>query len=189
MNKLNWANIDSKARQVFISWLAKEDLEFFFNIMFKNTIDEHNRKAFWEQYINSEELLYSKVILSNEAATYSAVKEAEKEGRTFARFSRSIDNSSCFILAFKTANIVEFSESGNALYFYNVNDNILRMDKMRYLISDLKRPKTPESTKTNLIMPDINETPCFRIRHIDGWQQKVKGILSKSLGIYPGERK
>ena len=190
LNKLNWSNIEPKARQIFISWLAKEDLEFFFNIMFKNSTNGQGRKGFWEQYINSDELLYSKVILSNEAATYSAVKEAEKEGRTFARFRSSADNSSCFILAFKTANIVEFSESGNAVYFYNVNDNILRMDKMVYpKVSDLKRPKTPESTKTNLIMPDINETPCFRVRHIDGWQQKVKGILSRSLSIYPGERK
>lgn len=187
LNKLNWSNVDPKARQIFISWLAKEDLEFFFNIMFKNTIDEHNRKAFWEQYINSDELLYSKVILSSEAASYPEVKEAEKEGRKFAKFRVSVDKSSCFILAFKTANIVEFSESGNALYFYNTNDNKLSMDKMSYLVTDLKRHKTPESTKTNLIMPDINETPCFRVRHIDGWQQKVKGILSRSLGIYPGD--
>lgn len=186
LNPQKWYNIE-KAKQLFLSWLAKEDLEFFFNIMFRNSVDLHNRKTFWEQYINSEELLYSKVILSNVAASDPAVKKLEAEGRKFAKFSNSSDGSSCFILAFKTAYIVEFSEVGNALYFYDIDTPDIRMDQLKYSsIAALKKTNTLESTKTNLINPDIKEIKRFRVRHIDGWQLKVKDILSRNLRIYPG---
>lgn len=186
---LKWNNVKKESKQIFISWLAKEDLEFFFNIMFKNSIDVHNRKSFWEQYINSEELQYSKVILSNIAATDPAVKKAEAEGRKFAKFSNSTDGSSCFILAFKTAYIVEFSEAGNALYFYDKDTPDIRMDELKYpSVASLKKSNAPESTKTRLINPDFSEYKCFRVRHIEGWQIKVKDILSRNLGIYQGEQ-
>ncbi len=185
---LKWENVKKESKQIFISWLAKEDLEFFFNIMFKNSIDEHNRKTFWEQYINSEDLLYSKVILSNIVASDPVVKNAEADGRKFAKFSNSMDGSSCFILAFKTAYIVEFSETGNALYFYDIDTPDIRMDQLKYQsVATLKKSNTPESTKTRLINPDLSEIKRFRVRHIDGWQTKVKNILSRNLRIYPGD--
>ena len=184
----NWeGGIDKEARRIFISWLAKEDLEFFFNVVFYDKLDEHGRKIFWQQYIKSRELQYSKVILSNEDASHPKIREAIKDGREFATFKASMDGSSCFILVFDSATIVEFSQTGNALYIYDNKESGIRADKMKYgSVGELKKSNVKEYTN-DMSYPDLEYYGAIRIRHIDRWQRKTKEYLGKKLHIYEGD--
>ena len=117
----NWTGVDKEAKAIFIKWLAKDDLEFFFSLMFKNKQDQHGRKEFWERYINHEDLLYSKVILCRDTANTQIVKDAKRDGHEYAQFTSIFEDTDCFILAFKNIYIVEFSKKNNALYLYSKN--------------------------------------------------------------------
>ena len=186
---LNWeGGISSEAKRTFMTWLAKEDLEFFFNVVFEDKLDEHGRKKFWFNYIKSRELQYSKVILSEEDASHYRIREAQKEGRQFATFSSSMDGTSCFILVFDRATIVEFSKSGNALYLYDNNKLKLRSNQMQYRhVGELKKPNAKEYKKTDTALPDLSQFGTLRVRHTEGWQSRTSSYLSKCLGIYKGE--
>lgn len=159
--------------------------------MFIENVDTQARQKFWKQYINSEDLLYSKIILSNETAKSSKAKEAEKEGRVFAKFSSFVENTSCFILAFRNVYIVEFSEKNNALYLYNKNyidqnqNKInLNMNKLKYdSVSNFKLRKAKILTDPS--DSDLDEVKYVKIVHCKNWQRLVKDYLSK-LAIYPG---
>lgn len=191
LKEFNWAGVNKKSLKIFISWLAKDDLEFFFKLMFIENVDTQARQKFWKQYINSEDLLYSKIILSNETAKSSKAKEAEKEGRVFAKFSSFVENTSCFILAFRNVYIVEFSEKNNALYLYNKNyidqnqNKInLNMNKLKYdSVSNFKLRKAKILTDPS--DSDLDEVKYVKIVHCKNWQRLVKDYLSK-LAIYPG---
>ena len=191
LKEFNWAGVNKKSLKIFISWLAKDDLAFFFKLMFIENVDTQARQRFWKQYINSEDLLYSKIILSNETAKSSKAREAEKEGRVFAKFSSVAENTSCFILAFRNVYIVEFSEENNALYLYDKNyidqnqDKInLNMNKLKYYsVSNFKLTKAKILTHPS--DSDLDDVKYVKVVHRRNWQYLVKDYLSK-LAIYPG---
>ncbi len=191
LKEFNWAGVNKKSLKIFISWLAKDDLEFFFKLMFIENVDTQARQNFWRQYINSEDLLYSKVILSKSTSTLQYAKDAEKDGRIFAKFSSSSDNTSCFVLAFRNAYIVEFSEENNALYLYdknyidqNPNKINLNMNKLKYnSVNNFKITKAKIITSPN--DSNLDNEKAVKIIHRKNWQNLVKSYLGK-LAIYPG---
>ena len=191
LKEFNWAGVNKKSLKIFISWLAKDDLEFFFKLMFIENVDTQARQNFWRQYINSEDLLYSKVILSKSTSTLQYAKDAEKDGRIFAKFSSSSDNTSCFVLAFRNAYIVEFSEENNALYLYdknyidqNPNKINLNMNKLKYnSVNNFKITKAKIITSPN--DSNLDYEKAVKIIHRKNWQNLVKSYLGK-LAIYPG---
>lgn len=194
LNEINWVGVNKKSLKIFISWLAKDDLEFFFNLMFLDNKDPQARQKFWKQYINSDDLLYSKIILSKGTANSKKARAAETEGRIFAKFNSWIENTSCFILAFKNVYIVEFSEENNALYLYdknyidyNQNKIKLTMNKLKYdSASNFKLPRAKILTHPTNLNLDVEK--YIKIIHRKNWQTLVKKYLSK-LAIYPGETK
>lgn len=184
-----WDDVDSEAKHIFITWLARADLEFFFNVAFKGVYDPHNRKAFWQKYINSRQLVESNVILSKTHYDMPEVREeAERNGVTFKRFENQYE-CSCFILKFNNIYIVEFSEVNNALYFYNDGyfDKSEKLQGYLYKIEDFKT-RGAKVFSENGQYNDVNELykeKSFMVRHYIGWENLVEKVFN-AYGIYKG---
>lgn len=50
---LQWNDVSKKAKKIFLSWLAENDLNLFFKIIDKTGVDSmwQSRKAFWQRYL------------------------------------------------------------------------------------------------------------------------------------------
>lgn len=118
-NQPQWATMASEARQRMIRWLAKGDLLFFFDFVMDHTDDPHRRKEFWLRYIDQVE--DSAVALS--PADLRRLKLTVSESVRYARVTSSPqDNVSAFLMRFRGDSqtiVIEFSQSGNALYMHD----------------------------------------------------------------------
>jgi len=177
----NWdSKIDSNARDIFIRWLSKEDLTFFFDLILKKGEDEHGRREFWLQYIS--DVVTSRVILSDEdwnrnRQILSEMKEANK-----TMPARMHDPTSTFIMQTKKFVIIEFSEKGNACYIYSKDDlhkslvstlSSLYDRKKVIAKSDLTRPYLPLLTNNDAQFDALS----IRVIHNSGWQRRLKSWL------------
>ena len=191
-----WDDVDSESKHIFITWLAKADLDFFFKIAFKGIDDRHRRKTFWQKYINSRQLVESHVILSQTHYHMPEVQEEQKRNNiTFKRFE-SEDDCSCFILKFNNIYVIEFSEYANAVYFYSEEEFCRIVDLQRQLYSttdDLKRlgKKTEQFSKQNNgKVPNLtNCGGAFKIYHSgdEGTWENLVEIALNTYVIYRGE--
>lgn len=190
----NWSFVNSDAKHIFIMWLAKADLEFFFKVAFKGINDKHQRKPFWEKYINSRQLVESHVIWSQKH--YNSEEIREEENRSNIKYKRFEyeDECSCFILRFNEIYVVEFSGYGNGVYFYSADefDRLINLQRMLFSTTDdLKRKGTSTkqfSKQDNGIVPELRECSAFKIHHSGEngtWEKLVEKALSK-YGIYRG---
>jgi hypothetical protein len=180
--------VDKKKRtnayQIFISWLAQADLEFFFNLIFENKEDPHGRKQFWQKYIKSRALVGSRVILGNTVAnSYKVKKEEEKNGgQKYPRFIS--DDCSCFILIFDRICVAEFSNVGNAVYFYDKENIPIRMDKLSYYnVGELKNRNIRFSPSE---LQKYTSPESFKFYHYTNWKENIRKYMTK-IGIYEGD--
>lgn len=196
LNKItsNWHRVDKNAKHTFITWLAQADLEFFFKIAFKGVDDPHRRKKFWQQYINSHQLVESQVIWGQKFYQMDEIqKEQERSGIQYKRFV-SEEECSCFILKFNNIYIVEFSGYGNALYFYSGTEFNSRIDTQKsyyYKADDLKRKgryTKQFSKQDNGKVPDLSYCGSFNIYHSGDpgtWEKLAENVLGE-YGVFKG---
>jgi hypothetical protein len=113
-NTKNWLGIQ-EARQRFLQWLSRADINFFFEHVLPDGKDPHGRKAFWLQYV--PRVAMSRPLLNRGdedrlRLTLQSLKE--KVGH----FGRVNGGTSAFLLDFGPLVVVEFSQAGNACYLY-----------------------------------------------------------------------
>ena len=186
-----WDDVDSETKHIFITWLAKADLDFFFKIAFKGIEDPQGRKAFWQKYINSRELVESHVIWSKKHYNSDEIKEERNKSKIKYKYFVKEDDCSCFILKFKDIYVVEYSIINNAVFIYNSNkfinitkDNFWNRDVFKQQGAKQISQKDIDK-KNNLIIKDYNEG-IFTIYHHSNWENVVEKILQAN-GIYQGE--
>ncbi len=196
LNKItsNWHKVDKNAKHTFITWLAQADLEFFFKTAFKGVYDPHGRKKFWQQYINSHQLVESQVIWGQKFYQTDEIQQEQKRsGIQYKRFV-SEEECSCFILKFNKIYIVEFSGYGNALYFYSdteFNNRINTKKSYYYKADDLKRKgkyTKQFSKQDNGKVPDLSFCGSFNIYHSGDpgtWEKLAESALGE-YGVFKG---
>ena len=96
-NSLRWVSVDKKAKEIFLSWLKRTDLDVFFEIISKvtggNSTDSTDsnmwkyRKDFWEKYI--EAMYYTRVFLGPTAANIAKVDSRIKDYGHLASYGGS----------------------------------------------------------------------------------------------------
>lgn len=213
LNTIQWANINKNAKQIFISWLSKDDLEFFFDVIFKDKSDIQKRKQFWINYVNSKELVGSKVILCKEDfQKWKSLPSEQTEGRSIGTFVNSIEDTSCFILEFYNSVIVEFSKENNALYIYDKSSFRVNISARSFNWSSLRSSRATRISLKNFFdydanginkglkenLPDLAHNKVVSIYHTEkipagiktnyerGWHWITARFLAY-IGIYPGE--
>ena len=169
-NAKNWVGISEKARLLFIQWLSREDIKFFFDHVLPKGHDPHGRKNFWLLY--ESRIRMSRPLLNPKDAM--RLRYIAPQNRiTVGNFGSIKENTSAFLLDFGSVLVVEFSETGNACYVYD-NRNVDKIAPDFWKI----RP----FTFLNLKNPDICEE---KIVHRAGWQDKMSDILNR-FGIRKG---
>jgi hypothetical protein len=172
---VNWRTLPDEARARFVSWIAGETLQFFFETLVPRNDENRRRADFWLQYVRrSRNLRDFQVAVSREDE--SKIKAIR--AKTMPSYSRmkSWDSTSAFLMAFQGYGedyvIIEFSETGNAAYIYEKSvfeQKGARMRSPTYgLNKDLKR------------MAEVRQ----RIVHVGSWENAARSRLAE-LGIKP----
>ena len=170
----NWRSIQPEAAQRYRSWLARDSIIYFFNTILPNNNENRRRKDFWLQYhdritdfqlaVSDEDLWKLKSRNDPEALCYSRVNHA---------------TTSAFLMTFEGYGghylIVEFSETGNAAYVYNLADFTSTHLSLRTPRFELKR--------------DLKFDDSHRILHpkapLGAWERRAAAKLSSEFGIRP----
>ena len=120
---VHWHGASDEARQIFIRWITKEDLRFFFDVVAKACNDQKfaYRKAFWLAYL--EHISFCRPVLrrdaeylfSNDPQTLQYYRE-----RRPATLTGGDSSQHAFIIQIGNYTFVEFSTAG-ACYVYMIS--------------------------------------------------------------------
>ena len=171
VNTAKWNAIGEEARRRFISWLAQDDLLFFFERVIPDGADPHDRKGFWLQYLDYVE---------DSCVALSFEDKRKIQAQTLERLSYSdISDSwnvSAFIMRFRGTTdivVVEFSKPSNAIHIFKTQtfqNNLGQFRTSRFKISTSRG--------------GLKDRSClFKwFSHHSGWQSDVRNYLA-TVGI------
>jgi EH_Signature domain len=172
---VNWRTLPDEARARFVSWIAGETLQFFFETLVPRNDENRRRADFWLQYVKrSRNLKDFQVAVSREDET----KIKAIRAKTMPSYSRikNWDSTSAFLMVFqgygKDYVIIEFSETGNAAYIYEKSVFEAKGARMRSFSYDLNKD-----------LKRITEVKQ-RILHLGAWEHSARSKLAE-LGIRP----
>jgi hypothetical protein len=189
----NWNPVDQKVSQRVRGWLAREDIVFFFDFVLPDIQDIHHRKEFWLQYVDQIE--DSQVVLCIEDR--NRLKSQVSEQMAYSNMSGT--GVSAFLLRFKGARhiadlslfngseadpdtvVAEFSQPGNAVYFYEANifkTKVGEFSRNMFSVASLKRDD--RLTKFSH-RPKYNKSRSRTDPRADPgqWQQDVRTFLAQ----------
>jgi len=167
----NWRDMDPDAGQCFLSWLAKENILFFFNTILPRNDENRRRADFWLRY--HKQIRDFQVAISEQ--DYWKLK-ANKSTAGLPLHSRvSQSSTSAFLMRFKGYGtefiIAEFSETGNAAYIYDRAAFESKNVNLRTPFFQLNRHLKHDGRKD-------------RILHLGAWESPARQKLAE-LGIRP----
>ncbi len=167
----NWRGMHPDAGQRVLSWLARENILFFFNTILPPNDENRRRAEFWLRY--HRKILDFQVAISEQDFWKFRANKAPADLPLHSRVVQTA--TSAFLMQFqgygKEYVIAEFSETGNAAYIYD--------------------RATFESRNVNLRTPQFHLTRHLkherwpnRILHQRGWELPARQKLAE-LGIVP----
>lgn len=114
-----WNNVNADTKKMVIQWFVRADLEAFFKLFDQNA--DVNRFNYWMRFI--DRITFSQIFLGP-LAWNSKQHEHQKfrslnRGRIKELAGSSSATNNAFLLKIDNVYIVDFSETGNACYFYN----------------------------------------------------------------------
>lgn len=172
INSARWNVISAEGRRRFVSWLAQDDLVFFFDFVIPDRKDPHDRKAFWLQYLGYVE--DSRVALSS--ADRYRLRFQTAGAMSYANISDSMDVSA-FLMRFRGKKdfvVVEFSKPGNAIYIHAA-------EKFTEVLGSLRRTEFRLDSQGGLKHHSRIEKFVHRQPN-DKWQRNVRDFLA-SMGV------
>lgn len=167
----NWRDMEADAQQRFLSWLAKENILFFFDTILPRNDENRRRADFWLRY--HKQIKDFQVAISEQDSWKLKANKSHTDLPLHSRVTQGA--TSAFLIQFRGYEtdyiVVEFSETGNAAYIYD--------------------RATFESTNINLRTPQFqlnrhlkHERWPHRILHLGGWEFSARQKLAE-LGILP----
>ncbi len=138
---VRWRDISDEARQIFIRWITKEDLRFFFDVVAKACNDPKfaYRKAFWLAYL--EHISFCRPVLRKNAEhlfRHDPQALQYYQDRQPAELKGGSKDQHAFIIQMKRYTFVEFSTAGACYVYHNadlpfeVGDSEYHMDELRF---------------------------------------------------------
>jgi len=168
----NW-HITSQLAVTLMEWLSQGDIGFFFEMFFQNRNDSQGRKRFWMDYahcVRGTRVIVSAADSKRYFSKINEFKQKNQQTRLLASLNGAGDLGTAFMMDFGTLKVVEFSQSGNACYFYSQNSNFqfnnrnLFWNTEKFSVSDLK-----------------NQEVCVeRMSHISNWEVKFSMFLARN---------
>jgi hypothetical protein len=116
----NWRDMAPGTEQRYLSWLAVENIQFFFNTILPRNDHNRRRADFWLRYHGR--IIDFQVALSDEDLFKLKSIKASADLPLYSRVLNA--PTSAFLMKFKGTGtdfvVVEFSETGNAAYIYEL---------------------------------------------------------------------
>ncbi len=179
--KIKWRKVSSKAQNVFLSWLKKNDFEIFFGIIEKTAGRTaagdrmwKYRQQFWEDYL--DDMYETRVILG-----FDAVELAHEMGQKLlncAYLSRGSHDQSLLMFSIGRFVFIEVSHSGKLRIFLKNQSPIPFYESRRnasYSYSEIREFYAVEEF--------IHSSP-----ETYSWQSRVSEWIRMNCGINPKRR-
>jgi len=172
---VRWQGISETAKKIFIRWLTKEDLRFFFDVVAKACGDDkfEYRKEFWLAYL--EHISFCRVVLRKDAK-YLFRNDVQAmryfNERRPAKITGGTVDQHAFIIEMGDYTFVEFSTAG-ACYVYPNERKPFRTDLSEYAMSDLRNRNRAV------------ERFIHRNSERYSWQRKVRDWIEWNLELEP----
>ncbi|RBQ36079.1 hypothetical protein C2125_01260 [Rahnella aquatilis] len=162
------------------SWLAKEDLTHFFQLLKGNGDVDQARLFYWLRFAN--QMGFTRIVMGpdawdNNAADFMSFKEKNKGRLSHLIGGRSWDNA--MIMQIGEYFFVEFSGTGNAMFVYRVSDNEFKPESEYLHITNMLKKKRGIVAR----MPHSSPVHRLDLRYIQGWMAKFDEKLNE-LGIF-----
>ena len=173
--EVRWRDISNEAKQIFTTWITKEDLRFFFEAVAKACDDRkfNYRQAFWLAYL--EHISFCRPVLRrnaeylfrNDPQTLQYYRE-----RRPATLTGGNSNQHAFIIQMGNYTFVEFSTAA-ACYVYHNADLPFQLGDSEYNMIELRDQLWAEHRVTH-----HNSENYF-------WQVNFTSWINNELGIKP----
>ena len=170
-SSLNWRSIAPEAAQRYLSWLARDSINFFFNTILPNNSENQRRKNFWLRY---HDRIKDFQVAVSETDLWKV--RANQQNTDLLYYSQvAHPTTSAFIMKFEGYGgnfvIIEFSETNNAAYIYKQADFNAKRLTLR----------TPRFESIHHLKFD----KAHRIFHAADWEPKAAYRLASEFGIRP----
>lgn len=119
-----WYDVTDEARLIFIKWITKEDLRFFFDAVARACYDQNfeYRREFWLAYL--EDISFCRPVLRRNAESlfrHDPQTLQYYRDRLPATLKGGSSDQHAFIIQMGNYTFVEFSTAGACYVYYNVN--------------------------------------------------------------------
>lgn len=160
------------------SWLAKQDLTHFFELLRGNGDVDQARLFYWLRFAN--QMGFTRIIMGPDAwqdrsSDFVKFREENRKRLSHLRSGRSFDNA--MIMQINNYIFVEFSGTGNAMYAYRVGQAPFNPESGSLEITHLK-----SQSHSTLRVPHAPRAVGYNKDRITGWMLKYEDELHK-LGI------
>jgi hypothetical protein len=168
-----WRNVNENIWRMVLSWVTREHLRMFFEIISGRNGARKDRFEFWSQYL--EQISFTKLVFGQETKLQKLknpeiAKLFNEEKDVSALLSSNNSELDAFIIEIKDYIFVEFSMNGNAAFIYEKSKIPFKLDALR--MNDETSGNGLKSAQNNKII------------HNNNWQDSAKNRLM-NLGIYP----
>ncbi|ELQ6167631.1 hypothetical protein R2322_003095 [Cronobacter sakazakii] len=163
------------------SWLAKQDLMHFFELLRGNGDVDQARLFYWLRFAN--QMGFTRIVMGTDAwrdrgSDFAKFREENKGRLSYLRGGRNLDNA--MIMQINDYLFVEFSGTGNAMYAYRVGQAPFNPESDTFDIN--LQLKDQNQKRCILRMPHMPRAEGYSKAHITGWMLKYDDELRK-LGI------
>ena len=166
-----WGQVPAKTKRMVMNWFAQEDLEHFFSLLQEGGQTDQRRLRYWMRFV--KQIDYTRTLLGQDACFNRDIDFVNFRKKNLGRFSQLTEqpkkSNNAFMMKIGSYYIVEFSETGNACYIYNVENLPFITGKSSYTLSEMKNKNRAIRTITH--------------SH-SGWEYNFDTHL-RSLGIFP----
>lgn len=169
INDSRWHLVDREVKDMVSRWLKRDLVKQFFEDLSENTDNDKRRLAFWQRIIEHSDGLY--FALGRHAMHDRSLREIrQKMEGLLLSLQDGNGRLNAFIIIIRDRLFIEFSHSGNALYYYRYPNGLpFKLDpKAKYRISDLR----DSSLGDRFIHTDSKYTR---------WETKLSGIIHEMI--------
>ena len=171
-----WLQVPPEVKGMILKWLAREDLETFFEVLQEDRTVDRRRFDFWLRYHG--QMSYVRIALGPQPWSSSNIdlkQMRERRGDRVCRLEGGQGNLNAIIMNIRDHFFVEFSHTGNAAFGYAGHQVRFSLDRRQVPLWALKIQSSADH--------------AFREPHVDSraetWEQKYERILADQLGIFP----
>lgn len=173
VHQAGWVGVEA-ARERFISWLSREDIKLFFDLVIDRSSDRQGRKPYWLTWL--PQLKRTRVLLSRYDQDRVRLWLRSRNEQIPSYGLLDAPDTSAFLLDFGSVVIVEFSKSPNASYLY---PRAIANDLFRDFYQQNHRWTVQELKRRDLVEQEAARRLVHRRYHHNQWQDEMTGLLTR----------